>query len=337
MEVNEILEVLQEDHRLFPRQAMLGAIEKREEITPRLLQIIEETIARAEELADEPSKMVHLYSLYLLGQFRERRAYPSIIRLFSLPAEIVDRIGADFLPDGLGSVLASVAGGDPGLIKELVQNREASIWARMGALRAIPTMVSAGDLSRDEALAYFQELLRGKLEKEPLPAVGELWDVLIRIAAALHPEEIYQDIKNAFEERLLENAIITLEDVDQLLDADKEAALRLLPHSYPLVTDAIAEMDRWNWFEDEEDDDEELEEEGEGIPEFDLPRSLLIPGENISRSELLEAVQPFPVEPRWDPEDDEPAQTIVREAHKVGRNDPCSCGSGKKFKKCCGK
>ena len=26
-----------------------------------------------------------------------------------------------------------------------------------------------------------------------------------------------------------------------------------------------------------------------------------------------------------------------REAPKVGRNDPCSCGSGKKFKKCCGR
>lgn len=25
----------------------------------------------------------------------------------------------------------------------------------------------------------------------------------------------------------------------------------------------------------------------------------------------------------------------VREAPKLGRNDPCSCGSGKKFKKCC--
>jgi len=23
-------------------------------------------------------------------------------------------------------------------------------------------------------------------------------------------------------------------------------------------------------------------------------------------------------------------------AEKVGRNDPCPCGSGKKFKKCCG-
>ncbi len=28
--------------------------------------------------------------------------------------------------------------------------------------------------------------------------------------------------------------------------------------------------------------------------------------------------------------------TIRRTEPKVGRNDPCSCGSGKKFKKCCG-
>ena len=27
---------------------------------------------------------------------------------------------------------------------------------------------------------------------------------------------------------------------------------------------------------------------------------------------------------------------VVRSAPKVGRNDPCVCGSGKKFKKCCG-
>jgi uncharacterized protein len=29
------------------------------------------------------------------------------------------------------------------------------------------------------------------------------------------------------------------------------------------------------------------------------------------------------------------AQTVVRDQPKVGRNDPCPCGSGKKFKKCC--
>lgn len=30
------------------------------------------------------------------------------------------------------------------------------------------------------------------------------------------------------------------------------------------------------------------------------------------------------------------SKTIVKE-NKVGRNDPCPCGSGKKYKKCCGK
>jgi len=32
-----------------------------------------------------------------------------------------------------------------------------------------------------------------------------------------------------------------------------------------------------------------------------------------------------------------PPRQIVRSAPKSGRNDPCPCGSGKKFKKCCGK
>ncbi|KZC84907.1 YecA family protein [Neisseria flavescens] len=30
-------------------------------------------------------------------------------------------------------------------------------------------------------------------------------------------------------------------------------------------------------------------------------------------------------------------QTVRREGEKVGRNDPCPCGSGKKYKSCCGK
>lgn len=29
-------------------------------------------------------------------------------------------------------------------------------------------------------------------------------------------------------------------------------------------------------------------------------------------------------------------ETVQRESPKIGRNDPCTCGSGKKYKKCCG-
>lgn len=40
---------------------------------------------------------------------------------------------------------------------------------------------------------------------------------------------------------------------------------------------------------------------------------------------------------RWLYEEGEvKTQTVVRAEPKVGRNDPCPCGSGKKYKKCCG-
>ena len=31
------------------------------------------------------------------------------------------------------------------------------------------------------------------------------------------------------------------------------------------------------------------------------------------------------------------SRTLKRATPKVGRNDPCPCGSGKKYKKCCGR
>ncbi len=34
--------------------------------------------------------------------------------------------------------------------------------------------------------------------------------------------------------------------------------------------------------------------------------------------------------------EDQPQKPATRDENKVGRNDPCPCGSGKKYKKCCG-
>ena len=34
---------------------------------------------------------------------------------------------------------------------------------------------------------------------------------------------------------------------------------------------------------------------------------------------------------------EEKVSTTIRKEKKIGRNDPCPCGSGKKYKKCCGR
>lgn len=42
-------------------------------------------------------------------------------------------------------------------------------------------------------------------------------------------------------------------------------------------------------------------------------------------------------EPAPAPEESKPERPFVRAGKKVGRNDPCTCGSGKKYKACCGR
>ncbi len=38
-----------------------------------------------------------------------------------------------------------------------------------------------------------------------------------------------------------------------------------------------------------------------------------------------------------EPELPPPVDPIASDDDRIGRNDPCPCGSGKKYKKCCGK
>ncbi len=58
----------------------------------------------------------------------------------------------------------------------------------------------------------------------------------------------------------------------------------------------------------------------------------------IQREEEVEAIQNKQKQNYIMSRGEDAAQktTVKRESQKVGRNDPCPCGSGKKFKKCCG-
>ncbi len=78
---------------------------------------------------------------------------------------------------------------------------------------------------------------------------------------------------------------------------------------------------------------EGCEDDEWGIVEFKA--NFKINGEDLSHHERSEF---FKVDGKWYFVDGEPViEQVVRQGPKVGRNDPCPCGSKKKFKKCCGR
>ena len=211
MEITEILQAFERHPEKFARAAVEAAVRRREEITPGLLRMLEDSVQRAAELDAKGGYMGHLYAMFLLAQFRETRAYPLVLRFAALPGNLLDSLCGDFLTDDLGPVLASVCGGDLEGIQSLIENPDIYEWARCAALSGLLVLVGAGQKSRDEIIAYFASLYRGKLKRE----YSTVWGSLVSCSCDLHATELFDDIETAYEEGLVDHLFISLEGVER--------------------------------------------------------------------------------------------------------------------------
>jgi uncharacterized protein YchJ len=303
MDVPEILAELEYLREAFPREAVANAVANREAITPKLLAVLEKYAGNVEELVGRDDYMLHLYAMYLLAQFREPRAYPLIVRFFSGPGDVIDEAVGDVVTDDLCRILASVSCGDDSLIKSLIEDEEINEWVRDAALRALVVLVACDEKPREEVISYFHELFTGRIKRE----FSQVWNSLVSCSTDLYPEELYPDIEQCFEDDLVQTFIMTLDGVREAIKLGKEEALRRLKTQRwnTLITDTISDMEEWACFHESE--------EPSGKP--------TVEESNFIKSLLLSHPGPRYQEP-------------VRSS-KIGRNEPCPCGSGKKYKKCC--
>jgi len=303
MEVTEIMSRFERFTKKFEREAVEAAVAKREEVTPELLRVLEQIAdpAEAERLDADRDYMAHLYAMFLLAQFRETRALPLVLKIARLDGDLLDSLFGDFITESLGNVLASVCGGSVEEIQALIEDADADEWVRGAALGSLVALVGAGIRTREEVLDYFASLFRGGLtDKNEI-----VWSDLVVYSTDLYGTELVGDIERAYSEGLIDEGMIGLDDVHRDLAKGKEWALERLatnPHRH-LVDDTVKEMEWWACFR---------EKEPRAAPEKDR---------------YLEAADP--VIESW------PAP-YKRTGPKIGRNDPCPCGSGKKYKKCCG-
>ncbi|HID55336.1 TPA: DUF1186 domain-containing protein [Candidatus Poribacteria bacterium] len=249
MEIKEILSELEYNKGYFPHEAVREAIRQKEKMIPELLKVLENVERNIHQIEERPDYMAHIYAMFLLAQFREKKAYPLIVNIFSHPGDTSYKIGGDFLTEDLPRVLASVCHGDTRLIEQLIAKRDADEYARSAGLRALLILVVNGKKRREEVMEYYKALFRGGLEREP----SAVWNELALCSSYLSAEEVYEDIERAYEEDLVDPLFIDLEDVKELLSAGWERNLRCLKedHHYQLVEDTIGSMEWWACFQAE--------------------------------------------------------------------------------------
>ncbi|MDB6154254.1 MAG: hypothetical protein JWL90_2707 [Chthoniobacteraceae bacterium] len=279
-----------QDGKPFPAEAVRAAVTLREEITPLLLSALESAASNVPGIKGDD--ILHIYSMYLLAQFGETRLYPVLLKFFSWPEEAVEDAVGDLIDEDLAQLLVSVYDGDSSSLKTLVENEDASEYVRSAGLEAFAGLAATGKLPREEVVEYFRGLFNGNLK----PADSFVWTGLILACLDLHPGALMKEIRKAYELALVDDELISLEEVESAAKEDLEKVLaQTREHSKP-VEDTEESMAWWACF------------------------------------------QPLPAAPRQEAQPEKRAAAEPVEAGaKVGRNDPCPCGSQKKFKKCCGK
>ena len=300
MTIPEILNELEPYTGRFPMDALRAAVAQREAITPELLRLVEVIAANPAEAAKRGDSMLPVFALYLLAQFREKRACPSIVKMFSAPGETSYDLVGDTVTEGLRRIFASVYDGNPAPLQGLIENDEANEYVRDAAINAVVELERSAQMPRAEVIEYFRSLFHGRLRRTPSFA----WNGLVCAVADLPAPELLAEVRHAYAEGLIDESIADLEGIERDMAAPKPWR----GDQRHLITDAIAEMEGWACFH---------------------------PGDS-EPTEPPKAQAPVPPPPLPAPAEYLPAKPFIREP-KVGRNDPCPCGSGKKYKKCCGK
>jgi len=299
MDMQELFKQIQYNNGTFPQETILEIIHRKDEANPVLLKSLEEARDNPEKYTDETHYFGHIYAIHLLAQFRAKELYPVLIDILKLPYEKLEILFGDAICEVTGRVLASVCGENIEPIKELIEDPNVNVYVRGQGIKALSILVLQGILEREYILEYYKELLNGDLEDED----GFVMAEVVCSCDDLYPEEVYEDIKSAYERDEVDTGTIGLESIDRTMRSNKEIIISSSRNNSHLqfIDDTIKELKGWACFH-----------------------------MNETRNKIKPTSNSYPSYKSTNN-----SQTVIKEL-KVGRNDPCTCGSGKKFKKCCG-
>ena len=253
-----------------------------------------EGYADAEDLSEATANAL-FFMIHLLAEKREKRALAPLCRML-LDSESAEECLGDAITANLRDILIAIGGDDLTALKRVIEAPTADEYARASALEALAWHTRAGALTDAEMRAYLTHL------RDSMQPQGEcfVWDAWVMSAANLGYADFYADA-----ERLIRLGLVPEMDMNiahfrrqlqRTLDDPTGWASFEYERFHPFA-DTIGTLQTWHY----------------EAPDQDKP----LQAEREETASIWDQYTPY-----------------TNPFRDVGRNDPCPCGSGKKFKKC---
>jgi Protein of unknown function (DUF1186)/SEC-C motif len=279
----------------LPREALKAASAQRVEMLPLFLDEIATYLALEPAARAKPTPLFFIF--HLLGEWREKAAYRPFARLLRLPGHEIDAIFGDGITSTSHRVMAALFDGDPQPLYDIILDPKAEEFIRAGMCEALAIVTIRGELDRAEAGRFLRDAF---IEMRP-QAECYVWVGWQSAIAMLGMSDLKLLVMKAFERGFIDGHVLGFDHFEEDLRRGIEhPGEPRLPddRDSTLFGDTVEELSGWYCFTEQYSEDQKRWRQ-----EAETNLILSQPYEN-----------PF---------------------KGVGRNDPCPCGSGKKFKKCC--
>lgn len=249
----------------------------------------------AQPLAEDNSALF-LYALYLCAEMRSSEAFLRYMEILRLPNLLLDILIGDVLTEDMKDFLARTCADRNADLKTVIEDETINEYARSAAIRALQELVAARELSQAEMQQYCIELLEWRLERRPSHA----WDMAVSMAEELHVKDALPLIEVAYQQGLADSGFQSLEEVKSGLSRSSEQVSSRTRRKAADHFDTAYRLSMFarNWSPKDISREPDPDE--------------LLQGFRAARQQKTPPKGP-----------------------KIGRNEPCPCGSGKKYKKCC--
>jgi hypothetical protein len=303
---------LAEAGSVLPEAALREAAAQWEQAAPPLLVLLE-SYAAGHDRSDAAAEAL-FFALFLFGQMREARAFRPLCRL-ALDAEAMERALGDGITGNLAGILAGTWDGSLETLTGLMEASGTDEFIRHAAFGAFTLLAAEGRIEAPEAvLRAVHRRMAAREDPDGWAWIGWVDAVALLGLGALQPQA-----QEAFRRRRIDPALMGRAEFEKTLrdgigaSAPEARRALLAKHHLALVEDTVALLSTWHAFT--EAGRREAEAARRRLDQERLAAALA--GEPIAGTEF-----PLPA----------PAANPWRD---IGRNDPCPCGSGRKFKKCC--
>lgn len=309
MTIEEVIRDFATTGPTLPCESMEWALGHWKEAAPALIELVERYTGEwSGPVAKDRIGEAVFFAVHLFGHKAEQRAFPAICRLIRAAEPCEDALG-DATTKTLPQIIVSTYDDDWAALAGVIEDEAAGEFVRYEALLATAYLTRTGRIAHEDMRPFLLHLYaKMRPQTECLVWVG--WAAAV---AALGYDDLSDRVERLFRRRFIGRHVMGIEDfradLRNTLDDPASMAVFASEGVHPFG-DAIEELSQWYYFTDRYRADQARY------------------AARLAAEEMRERLHP-------EPADDAIARLLSDAFRDVGRNDPCPCGSGKKYKECC--